>query len=266
VQRITSRQNAVVARYRAAARGEEPRLALVDGAHLVSDALAANLRFEHIVVAAEAVDRGDVRPLVHAAERKGISIAVASAPVIAAVSPVRSPSVVVALVERPQSNEARIYRGGEALVVVACDVQDPGNVGAIARVAEAAGATGLIAAGQSADPLSWKALRGSMGSALRLPIVSDHSSEHALARARHHGCRILATAPRGGRSLFEADLRVPVAVVIGGEGAGLPGQVIEAADEAITIPMEAPVESLNAAVTAALLLYEARRRRTSSQD
>lgn len=259
MQRITSRQNAVVGRYRAAARGDAPGLMLLDGAHLATDALAANLRVEHLMIAAEAVERGDIRPIVHAAERNRIAIAAASAPVMAAVSPVRSPSGVVALAVRPQYDERRLYGVARAVVVIAVDVQDPGNVGAIARVAEAAGASGLVAAGESADPFGWKALRASMGSALRLPIAVDRQTEHALARARHHGCRIVATVPRGGRSLFDVDLRGPLAIVIGGEGRGLPQQAIESADVAITIPMQTPVESLNAAVTAALLLYEARR-------
>jgi TrmH family RNA methyltransferase len=233
---------------------------LLDGAHLVADALAANVCIEHIVVAAEAIDRGDIRAIVHAAERAGVAIAAASVPVIAAVSPVRSPSAIVALAERPRHEERQLYGVARAVVVIAADVQDPGNLGAIVRVAEAAGASGLVAAGESADPFGWKALRGSMGSALRLPTAVDRHTEHALARARHHRCRIVATLPRGGQSLFDADLRGPLAIVIGGEGRGLPQQAIDAADEVVTIPMQPPVESLNAAVTAAILLYEARRR------
>ena len=89
-----------------------------------------------------------------------------------ALSPVRSSSAIVALAERPRDRSTRVYAGAGPLVVIAVDVQDPGNLGAIVRVAEAAGATGVVAAGASADPFGWKALRGSMGSALRLPIVA----------------------------------------------------------------------------------------------
>ena len=148
-------------------------------------------------------------------------------------------------------------------MLIACGIQDPGNLGAIARVAEAAGASGLIAAGQSADPFGWKALRGSMGSTLRLPVASREHADQAVAQARRQGCRIVATTPHGGRSLFDINLKMPVAVLIGGEGAGLAPALVEAADERITIPMQAPVESLNAAVTAALIVYEARRQRNT---
>jgi TrmH family RNA methyltransferase len=100
-----------------------------------------------------------------------------------------------------------------------------------------------------------------MGSALRLPILVHRDSREAIDEARRHRCRIVATAPRGGQPLFDADLRGPLAVLIGGEGAGLAASQIGEADARITIPMQSPVESLNTAVSAALILYEARRQR-----
>jgi TrmH family RNA methyltransferase len=121
----------------------------------------------------------------------------------------------------------------------------------------------VIVADGSADPFGWKALRGSMGSALRVPVVSGIETADALAEARRHGYRIVATVPRGGRSFFDADLSGRTAVVVGGEGAGLDKAVLDDADERVTIPMQAPVESLNVAMTAALIVYEARRQRTS---
>jgi TrmH family RNA methyltransferase len=177
---------------------------------------------------------------------------------MAAVSPVRTPSAVVALAVRPAR---RALFTDRSVVVIACDVQDPGNLGAIVRVAEAAGASGLNAAGRCADPFGWKALRGSMGSALRLPIAIEPRTDDAIAEARRHHCRVLAAVPRAGTPLFGADLSGPIALLIGGEGPGLHDDLIAAADQRITIPMEAPVESLNASVAAALVLYEARRQR-----
>jgi TrmH family RNA methyltransferase len=145
--------------------------------------------------------------------------------------------------------------------VVACDVQDPGNLGAMIRVAEGSGATGFIAAGECADVYGWKAMRGSMGSALRLPIAIERDAMRALGAARAHGCRVLATVPRGGVEFFKADLRRPVALLLGGEGRGLTPELIDDADERVTIPMTPPVESLNVAVATALITYEARRQR-----
>jgi TrmH family RNA methyltransferase len=261
VERITSRQNSIVAQYRAAARGDAADLLLLDGAHLVNDALTAQIPLQHLMVAAESTESPDIEPLLTLAVAQHTTVAAASAKVMEAASPVRSSSPIIALANRKQL-ASDVYSATRPLVLIACDVQDPGNLGAIVRVAEAAGATGLIAAGQCADPHSWKALRGSMGSALRLPIAIRDTAEEAAAEARRHRCRVVATLPRGGTPLSTSDLRAPVAILIGGEGHGLPTALVEAADVRVTIPMQAPVESLNAAVTAALVAYEARRQRS----
>jgi RNA methyltransferase, TrmH family len=148
-------------------------------------------------------------------------------------------------------------------VVIAVDVQDPGNVGAIVRVSEAGGAAGFVAGGACACPFGWKAMRGSMGSALRLPIAVQRDAASTIAEPRRHGCRIVAAVPRDGRSIFQVDYAGSVAILIGGEGTGLPAPVVAAADERVTVPMQPPVESLNAAVTAALIVYEAFRQRSA---
>jgi TrmH family RNA methyltransferase len=260
MKRITSRQNALVARFRAVARGDDPGL-LLDGPHLVAEALSARAPVRHVVVTAAGLARDDIRSLVEQAERRGSEVSSVTPAVMAAVSPVRSSSLIVAIAERPPLDGERLF-SGTPLVVVACEIQDPGNLGAILRVAEAAGGTGVIAAG-GADPLGPKALRGSMGSALRLPIFAT-TIDDAMTLVKHHRCRVLATVPQGGRSIFDVDLNGPTAILIGGEGAGLSPAIVNAADDRVSIPMQAPVESLNGAVTAALVLYEARRQRTQN--
>src|SRR5262245_8317546 len=219
IRRISSRHNDSVARYRRAARGDEPALMLLDGEHLVVEAASAPIAIRHVLVSSEVAALPAHRNLLERLDRGGVEVAIATAPVIAAASPVRSPSPIVALADRPAA--ADVFRTAPPLVVIAADVQDPGNLGAIVRVAEAAGASGMIVAGRSADPFGWKALRGSMGSALRLPLAVCPTVENATAAARAHRCRIVATVPRAGRPLFDADLTGAVAVLIGGEGLGL---------------------------------------------
>jgi len=143
------------------------------------------------------------------------------------------------------------------------DVQEPGNVGAMVRAAEAFGATGVVCCGASADAFGWKALRGSMGSALRLPVVSGVSTADALAAMRGLGVRVVATVPAGGARPESLDLRRPTALLFGGEGPGLPDDAVTAADARVSIPMRAPVESLNVAVAVALMTCEAARQRGS---
>jgi len=239
---------------------------LLDGAHLVADAIAAKVAFQLAVVTPASSDQPDIRDLVRSLQRDGVEVVTVSASVMDAVSPVKTPSGIVALAEQPVADASTFYSTAAPLVVSAVDVQNPGNLGAIVRVAEAAGASGFIAAGASANPFGWKALRGSMGSALRLPIAGDVSAEQVIADARQHGCRIVATVPRDGDSLFDLNLTGALLVLIGGEGHGLARSLADAADERVTIPMEPPVESLNAAVTAALIVYEARRQRTTNVE
>jgi RNA methyltransferase, TrmH family len=117
--------------------------------------------------------------------------------------------------------------------------------------------------GASADPFGWKALRGSMGSALRVPLAAGLAVEPTLEAVRTRGIRLIATIPRGGQRPESVDLRAPTALIVGGEGPGLPDQVVESADARVSIPMRAPVESLNVAVAVALLVHEATRQRES---
>jgi len=262
VRRITSRHNPQVASYRAAARGELAGRILLDGPHLLADALAAGHQVEHAAIVSTAADREEIQTLRSALDAADTEVVIVTPPVMAAISPVRSSSAVVALAARPAPAAARLYAGSAPFVLIAIDVQDPGNLGAIVRAAEAGCATSVIAAGACADPFGWKALRGSAGSALRLPLAVARDADGVVRDARQHGCRIVATVPRGGRSPFEMNLREPAAVLIGGEGPGLTPALIAQADERLTIPMRAPVESLNAAVTAAIVVYEAMRQRS----
>ena len=259
--RISSRQNPIVNRFKAVARGEAEGLLLLDGVHLLQDALAAGIEIVNVAIDAGAVERRDISRLAEVLRGKGLDPIVATAPVMGALSPVRSPTGIVAIARRPERDVAEFYKGPAPLVLIATDIQDPGNLGAIVRVAEAGGATSVLAAGASADPFGWKALRGSMGSALRLPVDRVDAADTAIGEARRRRCRIVATVPRDGRSLYDVDLAGATAVLIGGEGPGLPESLIESADERLTIPMERGVESLNAAATAALIVYEARRQR-----
>jgi TrmH family RNA methyltransferase len=255
---ITSRQHAIVRQCRAIARGD-PRHLLLDGWHLLEDARAVGLPIELVAV------RDDVAAH-HAAAlnrlaSEGTTIAQVSAKVMDAVSPVRTPSGVVAIAHRPRTDARALLAPAPALVVAAVGVQDPGNVGALVRSADAGGATGVLLDTNSADPWSWKALRASMGSAFRLPVMRTGEVQGQLRQWREAGLTIVASDPRAIVDLQAADLSVPLVFVMGGEGPGLPQSIMDAADVCIRIPMRARVESLNVAVASALLVYEAARQR-----
>jgi len=138
-------------------------------------------------------------------------------------------------------------------------LQDPGNLGALARVAEAAGAAGLALAPGTVHPNHPPALRGSAGSLLRLAVAVGVTPE---ALARHlapASPRWAALVPRDGADLYAAPLAGTLVLALGAEGPGLSPAASAWADLALTIPVEPPVESLNAVVAAALVLFEIRR-------
>ena len=266
---VRSRRNELVTRFRNAARARRPdrTMLLLDGVRLIRDACAAGAPIATAIVsqAALAAGDGDVERLARDLEASRVPVAAGSDAVMAAVSPVRATSAAVALGDhRPARLDAVLQaaRDGAACVVAPVGVQDPGNLGAIVRTAEAAGAAGVAVAGPSADPYGWKALRGAMGSTFRVPVADGGSPAEIAAAARSHGFRVLAAVPRGGRALHEAELGGRHLVLVGGEGAGL-RPFADLADDAVSVPMAPAVESLNVAVAAGVILYEARRQRAS---
>jgi TrmH family RNA methyltransferase len=261
MRRISSRQNPLVARFRDLARGRAGgNHALLEGEHLVEEALAAGVPLDTVAFAERLVDaRAD--GLVDRVERTGAHLVRVPDAVMAALSPVRQPSGVVAIARISHASLEATLEKPPQLVLLLAGIQDAGNVGAIVRAADGCAATGIIAAEGTADPFGWKALRGAMGSTFRVPIAVRQPLQPSMERLGKRDIAIVATIPRGGTPLPDADLRGPVAILLGGEGAGLPEEIVAAADHRISVPMRPPVESFNVAVTAALILYEASQQR-----
>jgi TrmH family RNA methyltransferase len=268
---VTSRQNPAVRECRALADTPAPdgTRILLDGMHLVRDALSAGWEMEMVLVAASTLETSqEIGGLAFDLDARGVDVVSVTDSVLSAASPVRTPSGILAIAHRLQPpSTVGLYQHPRALIVTAVDVQDPGNIGALLRVAEAGGATGACIYGASANPFSWRALRGSMGSALRLPIVlrgsRDHAAAHTAFLDEMHAARLatVAAVPRGGADPDRIDWRSPTALLLGGEGGGLTPDVVAACTARVTIPMSATVESLNIAAAGAILVYAARRQR-----
>ena len=265
---VSSRQSPIVRQFRELARMPDPTGArlLLDGIHLIRDAIAAGVELETIAVASSWKDAEGDTGFLRRAETAGVRFITVSPQVFAAVSPVRSPTGIAAIARRAPVDTRAICDRRDALVLIAVDVQDPGNLGSMIRAAEAGGMSGVIVCGGSASPFSWKAVRGSMGSILRLPVASGAAVDDAIGCVRRHGGRIVAAAPRHGRDPDAVDWRGSVALVVGGEGHGLADPTVALADDLVTIPMADPVESLNVAVATAILVYAARRQRRPPGD
>ena len=198
VEHVTSRQNPLVRRFRDLARGDRPgEDALLDGPHLVEEALAAGIRLEVVAFAFDAA-QGRFAPLAARCSSAGARVVTVPDVVLGAMSPVRTASPVVAIARLRPATLDEALAPAPQLVLFLDGVQDPGNVGAIIRAAEGTGATAVITGSGTADPRGWKALRGSMGSTFRLPVASADSLATALAAARAAGLHLFAAVPRGG--------------------------------------------------------------------
>jgi RNA methyltransferase, TrmH family len=274
MESIASRKNPLVQLARRVADGDpqERGRMLLDGIHLVQEARAAGVAIQTAAFATRVLTAadGEASRMATSLANVGCRVVQVSDAVMEAMSPVSTPSGVVALAARPRHDTADMLppKAAAPLVCVVVDVQDPGNLGAIVRVAEAGGAAGVIATGASADPFGWKALRGAMGSAFRMPMVREPQAADVLTRLKQAGVRVLATAPAAGapRSFYDQPLTGACAILLGGEGPGLSRELIAAADGIISIPMQPPVESLNVAVSAAVIIYEARRQRLKEHE
>ena len=248
---VTSRSNPLVARLRALKSRADADLALVEGPKLLQEAVAAGIAIVEVAAAPDASV-----PAVPVPVRR------VAADVLASLSEMETSQGVLAIARRPSFDEAALYRG-VPLVLVAAGVQNPGNLGGLLRTAEAAGATGAYLTDGCADPFSWKALRGSMGSAFRLPHVRRVDVFDVLDRLERRGLTV-AAAVAGGSPYDGVDLRGPVAILLGPEGAGLPAEVERRASVRMGVPMQGPVESLNVGVAAGVLLFEAARQRRNA--
>ena len=259
---ITSRENHWLKAFRAAlqsARPEDNRVGL-EGARLVTEAVRSGVEIEAIL-ASTAAERA-LASLLAELDRPALILRTTDK-LFASVAGTETPQGLAALI-KPRQFVFDDLLHGVPLVVVLAGVQDPGNVGTILRSAEALGATGAIAARGTAHPYAPKAMRASAGSALRLPVVSGVALPVAMTQLRVSGVRMVAaTSANNPAALLPdaLDFRAPVALFIGNEGGGLPAETERSADALVRIPLAQPVDSLNAAVAASLLLYEAARQR-----
>jgi TrmH family RNA methyltransferase len=284
---ITSRDNRWLKLFRATLRGTGPAEGEpigVEGRKLVEEAVRSGLEAEALLLGDSA--EPDLEPILRAASTSEAGIPRSrilrtTDKLFASVAGTEAPQGIAALFRPPAwgfddilrgaANPGGALRGDSTLVIVLAGVQDPGNVGTIIRSAEAFGATGAVAARGTADPWSPKALRASAGSALRLPLFRGIAIPVLLAQLKIAEVKIVAASGRDSSSLPAAskltgespDLRQPVAIFIGGEGAGLPHEVVHSADATFSIPMRSSVESLNAGIAASIILFDAARQRKS---
>jgi TrmH family RNA methyltransferase len=263
VRIVQSRQNTRVKELRAALRKSEKTgsgLIALEGQHLVDEALRSGLRIATLFVRSGSLSLIDKLSLQPDTEILDLPPDIFTSAVTT-----ESPQPIAALAEAPVFSLEQILAEPRppkqhTLIIVSAGLQDPGNLGTIVRSAEAFGASGIVTLPGTVSIWNAKALRASSGSAFRLPVVSA-TVKDLFPALRTHRIRTVATTADAGTPAQQLDLSQPIALFIGNEGGGLPSELINQCDERVTIPTPGPVESLNAAIAASILLYEASRQR-----
>ena len=263
LRRVDSRQNTRVKELRRAFAEAAPNPqgeVAIEGMHLVEEAIRSGLRLSTVFLAESARERAHKLLPQLSAHTDALLLPDS---VFASAVPSETPQGVAALVRVKWFELESILAAQPALLVIAAGLQDPGNLGTIARSAEAFGATGLLLGERTVSPWNWKAVRAAAGSLFRQPMAKVELAD-LLPKIKARGVRVLATSSHKGTALAETDFRGPVAIVVGSEGVGIPREVLAHADETIIIPQSYKVESLNAGVAASIVLYEVARQRTVS--
>ena len=226
----------------------------IEGDHLLEEALLSGMVLNTVFVS----ERREVPQMVP----RAVEVLRLTEDVFGSVVETRSPQGVAALTVPPVHRIEDVMKG-TPLILITAGLQDPGNLGTLIRSAEAFGATGVLTTPGTVSAWNQKALRASVGSVFRMPVVAV--TEIDVAELKEWGVRLLAAVGgSGATAVQDADFAGSCALMIGNEGAGLSGEWMKMADERVTIPCPGPVESLNAAVAGSLLLYEASRQRAST--
>jgi TrmH family RNA methyltransferase len=262
---ITSPANQQLKLARRVRDGREEGLIFVEGERLSEECLASGLElaagFHSPAPSARA------RALIAELHRRACPLYEVTDAVLATVSDtVNAPGIII-LAAQPAFTLAQVCapRAGEAALIVALDaVQDPGNLGTIARTAEAAGASGLVVLPGSADAYAPKTLRSAMGSAFRLPMARDAVPDELWQLCRAQDITIAAAAADASLSHSDYDWQRPTLLLLGNEARGIQPERLAQCDVRLRIPLHQPVESLNVAAAAAVMLFEAARQRRSA--
>jgi RNA methyltransferase, TrmH family len=263
MQMISSAANPVVKRMRRLADRKYRRREgafVVQGIRPVWQAVEAGAQIETLIVAPDLIRQPAALAMVAAAEAAGTPVARFDPLLFGRLADRELPGGLAAIVSCATATLDDLPVSADALYAVLHEAANPGNLGTIIRTASAAGAAGVILLGHSADPYDPAAVKASMGALFTVPVPQVASAEEFLGWAAGRGVRVVATSGRASMSCWEADLQLPLAFLLGSEGTGLPSWLLDRTAAQVRIPMTGTAESLNLAVAAGVLLYEARRR------
>lgn len=248
---ITARRNPLVREWIDIRDDRHSAMMFLEGPRIVQDLLSSGYSIEVLIYTSSK----KTDPLIAKAAAKSKRQFEVSNDVFDLVSDVEQPQGLLAIASKPKWSWEQLIGKAQSPVVILDAIQDPGNVATIARTADAAGAAGIVTTKGTASFFSPKAIRGATGSNLRLPILEHFPAAQIAANLKPSGYELWGTTGKGGTSYSEIDSKNPIAIVFGQEGGGITEAWKDHIAQWVTIPMKSPVESLNVASAAAVLLY-----------
>ena len=262
---ITSRDNSLLRQARAVRDGKVDELIFVEGLRLCVEALKSKLNLEAVIASEELIRKDKAAEAFAQLSNAARRVGTVSEKLLESISYTHTPQGIVVLARRPEASQQRLASNlkSDPLLVVLHEINNPVNVGAILRTAEAAGADGIIATKNTSDPFSPKSLRGAMGSAFRLPIWKQAEFAEVVRWCREREISLVGTDADATFKHTDYNWTRATALVLGPESTGLTSDELKATDQAVSIPMHGEVESLNVSVAAGILLYEAARQRSA---
>jgi len=257
-QKITSRDNPRLVEARKIRDGKVPDKIFVEGQRLVTEVLRSGLNIAACFVAEEFRNRELVKAVAARSE-----IVELPAKLFESIADTQSPQGIVLIAKRPQCTlatiESRLAAAPLPVVIYLSEINNPSNLGAVLRTAEAAGVAGIIGSRDSTDVYSTKALRAAMGASFRLPAVENVVFYDVIEWAGNLELVTTASSASAECTYTQVDWRRPRLLIFGSEAHGLSERQLESVDETVRIPLENGVESLNLGVAAGILLFEAKR-------
>lgn len=260
---ITSRDNQKLKFARAIRDGREPDFIFIEGARLAEEVYNSDLEIQDVFISEAFQARDNTEIEVKWAKRCQVSVVTDR--LFDSIADTKNPQGIIIIAKRPYATLVSIEgavinrSGGVPIVIFLKEINNPSNLGAILRTAEAAGVMGVVVSGNSADAFSPKALRAAMGSSLRLYVVENADLNETLAWAGPIGLTPTAADTHGQESYTELDWKKPRLLIFGSEATGLNAKEREEIEEITYIPMASDVESLNLAVSCGIILFEAKR-------
>ena len=259
---LTSTRNPLVKQLRALGESAKDRkeqgLFLVEGTHAITEAIATAYPLSIVCCTEKWIAANpDLYDQIESSTDEIEKLEIVSEEVLQAIATTKNPDGAIAVALLPSREVANINTLGLALETI----QDPGNIGAIVRSAVAVGIDGMLVSSDSVDLTNPKIIRATAGQWFRCAMQTSNHLADDIRKLQSQGIKAISTIATAKKTYWDYDFRQPTLILLGNEGKGLSEELIELADEAVSIPQSDQVESLNISICAALLLYEAKRQR-----